>query len=285
MGAVLVTGASGFIGAVLARRLEARSLTVIRAVRTVRGAGEIALDLSWPGGVVFPESVEAVAHLAQSRAYRQFPEDSTEMFDVNVAGTFALLQAAARTGVRRFCLVSSGTVYEPFEGPLIETAAIAPRSFLGASKAAAEIVARPFGTLMDVSILRLFTPYGPGQVGRMVPDLIGRIRDGRAVTLAGGEGGLRFAPTYVDDVCDTIAASLAEGWTGVLNVATPEVLDLRRAASIIGEVIGRVPVFEAGPGSPISLVPDLGNLSRRYDMSRFISFSDGIERVVAGETA
>lgn len=281
MGSVLVTGASGFIGSVLARHLTRKGLPVLRAVRTVRDDSDVAMDLTQPGDIVIPPGVGAIAHLAQSRVYRDFPGDSGEMFAVNVAGTLALLQAAARAGVRRFCLVSSGTVYEPFDGPLVETAAIQPRSFLGASKAAGEVIARPFGALMDLSILRLFTPYGPGQAGRMIPDLIARVREGRAVTLA-GEHGLRFSPTYVDDISSVIFTALTEGWTGTVNVASPETLDLRRAAGIIGEIVGRPPVFEAGKGNLIDLVPVLNALSQRFDLRQFTSFAEGIRRTVEG---
>lgn len=282
MGAVLVTGASGFIGNVLVRRLTEAGSPVLRAVRTTREPGDVELDLSRPGDIALPQGVDAIAHLAQSRVYRNFPGDSGEMFAINVAGTLALLQAAARAGVKRFCLVSSGTVYEPFEGPLVETAAVTPRSFLGASKAAAEIIARPFGAVMDVSILRLFTPYGPGQTERMVPDLVGRIREGRAVTLAGADG-LSFAPTYVDDICDVIGTALRDGWTGTINVASPETLSLREAAIVIGGVVGRAPVFEAGAGTAINLVPVLDELARRYYLHRFTSFADGIGRMVAAD--
>ena len=44
----------------------------------------------------FPESVDAVIHLAQSRSYRHFPVDSREMFDVNVVMTMRLLEWAER---------------------------------------------------------------------------------------------------------------------------------------------------------------------------------------------
>ena len=66
------------------------------------------------------------------------------MFTVNVAMTMLLLEWAARSGVKQFCLVSSGAVYEPFAGPLKEDAALAPVGFLGASKLASEVIANRF---------------------------------------------------------------------------------------------------------------------------------------------
>ena len=68
----------------------------------------------------FPDAADAVIHLAQSRSYRRFPADSGEMFTVNVAMTMLLLEWAARSGVKQFCLVSSGAVYEPFGRELKE---------------------------------------------------------------------------------------------------------------------------------------------------------------------
>lgn len=284
MTTVLVTGASGFVGAVLADRLAASGCRVLRTVRGRAVADdEVALDLAGAAPLVLPAGIDHVAHLAQSRAYRQFPADAPEMFAVNVAGTAALLKAAADAGVKRFCLVSSGSVYEPFEGEMRESQALQPRSYLGASKAAAEIVAGPYASLMAVSVLRLFTPYGPGQVARLIPDLITRVREGRAVTLSGGKEGMRFSPTYVDDVCDVIATSLASGWTGTFNVATPEILTLRQAVTMIGTIVGREPVFETVEGRALSLVPHLGQLASRMDLSGFTPFAEGIAACIEAE--
>ena len=183
--------------------------SVCRSGSSVAFGETVVWDARSSGGMSkFPKAVEVVIHLAQSRSYRDFPTDSREMFDVNIGMTMSLLQWAARSGVKQFCLVSSGAVYEPFTGSLREDAALAPCSFLGASKLASEIIARPFAGLFKLNVLRLFFPYGPGQRERLIPDLIRRIRCGEAVQVTANGEWMRLVPTFVEDIADVFVASV-----------------------------------------------------------------------------
>jgi UDP-glucose 4-epimerase len=281
---IMLTGASGFIGQVLSRRLvgQGHRVTVLLRQRAHIFDQTTCLEYVLGSGanLIFPERIDAVVHLAQSRAYRSFPTDVAEMFRVNIAGTQELLCAAAVAGASRFCLVSSGTVYEPFAQALDERAPLSPSSYLGASKLAAELIANPFGALFPVSVLRLFCPYGPGQTARLVPDLIRRVKNGEAVTLPEQGGGMVFAPTYVDDVCDVITNALEQSWAGVFNVASPESLSIEAAAKIIGKSLGRPPYFARQLiGAPL-VVPVLTKMTERYDLSRFRSFAEGIATTI-----
>lgn len=234
---ILITGGTGFIGSTLGPRLIAAGhelFCVCRPGATIGFGERVVWDVA-AGTSKFPERIEAVIHLAQSRSYRHFPSDSREMFDINVGMTMSLLQWSAELKVKQFCLASSGTVYEPFTDSLREDAAVAPRGFLGASKLASEIIAQPFSLLFKLNTLRLFFPYGPGQRERLIPDLIRRISCGEAVQVTADGEGMRLVPTFVEDIAEIFLASIEASWTGTLNVATPEVLSIREIAELIGQ--------------------------------------------------
>jgi UDP-glucose 4-epimerase len=281
---ILISGGTGFVGSALGPRLAAAGHELFCVCRTGSSAsfGEtVAWDAESPLGTSkFPEAVEAVIHLAQSRSYRNFPADSREMFDVNVGMTMSMLQWAARSKVKQFCLVSSGAVYEPFSGALQEEAAVGPHGFLGASKLASEIIARPFSGLFKLSILRLFFPYGPGQRDRLIPDLIRRIRCGEAIQVTANGGGMRLVPTFVEDIADVFVSSVESSWTGTVNVATPEALPIRRIAELIGRQLGIEPKLEIVERTPIDIVPDLDRLAGRFDLRRFTRFEKGLRKTL-----
>lgn len=289
---ILITGASGFVGQALVRLALAKGDRVTALVRdgaTVPTGAQLLTHSLGSGAVLaLPPGIDAVVHLAQSRAYRAFPGDAEEMYRVNVTGAYELLKAAADAQVSRFCLVSSGAVYEPFAAALREDAALSPTSNLGATKLAAEVLAKPYGALFQLSILRVFSPYGPGQRDRLIPDLIRRVREGLAVTLPAEGGGMRFAPTFVDDLCEAMIVALAEGWSGVFNVAAPEALSVEEATCLIGESLDRTPVFARAPQSEVKnsqpvVVPELARFAALYDLTRFRSFAEGLQATLSGE--
>jgi nucleoside-diphosphate-sugar epimerase len=284
---ILLTGCTGFVGSALGPRLVAAGhdlFCVCRPETAVAFGRKVAWDGAKPVAAgKFPETVDAVIHLAQSRSYRRFPADSREMFAVNVSMTMLLLEWAARSGVKQFCLASSGAVYEPFEGPLREDAALAPVGFLGASKLASEIIARPFSSLFALNILRLFFPYGPGQRDRLIPELIRRVRSDTPVQLAANGEGIHLAPTFVGDIVEVILASLASVWTETLNVAAPETLSIRQIANTIGRQLGVEPKFEIVNTPSADIIPDLSRLASRFELNRFALFEDGLRKTIFDE--
>jgi nucleoside-diphosphate-sugar epimerase len=230
----------------------------------------------------FPSQIDAVVHLAQSRRYREFPEGTDDLIRVNVVAPIALLKWAAKQGVQRFCLVSTGSVYEPYDGPLNEAAALAPQSMHASSKLACELLTRPFERQLSISRLRLFFPYGPGQSDRLVPDLIHRIQTGRAIELNGSEGGLEFCPTFVGDIAAVISCAVEDRWTGTFNIASAHVTTLKAFSELLGQALGRAPVFHREPlQPPLRIVPSLELLRQKYRLDSMVLPADGVAKTVA----
>lgn len=281
---ILISGASGFVGAAAVRYLVAAGHRVTSIVRCADGASTGSM-LLWDIGkdaepAQLPQGVDAVLHLAQSRNYRAFPGDVDEMFHVNVVGAQRLLALAERLGVSRFCLMSTGSVYEPYAGSLNEQDLVQPVGYLGASKLAAEALAQAYSARFPVSILRLFFPYGPHQRQRLIPDLAGRVSREETIQLGADGQGLAITPIYVDDVCRIIQSSLDEGWQGTINVASPEVLTIREIASTIGQALGKEPKFEQTDRPASRIVPDVEKLRRLMPELAFTPFSQGAAKLI-----
>jgi len=279
---VLVTGASGFVGSHLVPRL-ALDHEVIALVHRRQGDGPasktIVADLTSPSvGARLPRNVDVIVHLAQ--AYKTFPEHAAEIFAVNAGSTQRLADLARVTGVRRFVFASSGSIYPFGPAPHRETDPVAPLGFHPATKLMAEQLLEYYLHPLEVVCLRLFVPYGPGQVDRMIPRLIAAIRNGDPVMLSHG-GEPRSNPIYVDDLVEVFAQAVAGAGEGVVNVAGPSVVSVREIAEIIGAAVGRRPNFvERDELVRGDLVADTSRMKAAFDLGALIEPPDGIARTV-----
>jgi nucleoside-diphosphate-sugar epimerase len=279
---ILLTGATGYLGGWI-REAVAKSHDVVCTIRPGSKSELAAPTVEWDLSGELPASLpkfDAIIHAAQSRRYTDFPGGAPDVYAVNCGSTARLLDFAAQSGVKTFCYISSGSVYEPYEQSLSEDAALYPTSLNGASKLAAELLTRPYESAMAISRLRLFFPYGPGQTQRMVPGLIERVRTGNAVSLA-GENGLEFSPLFASDIADIVAKAAIEGWTGTFNVAGPETINLRGFVEKIGDILGIVPMFESTSATSPHIVPPLDQLRTTYPVDSMTGVAEGLRRTLA----
>lgn len=283
---VLVTGASGFVGARFLELASARH-DLVAAVRRAPARSELPVEwltLDLDGQIDagrLPARLDAVVHLAVSRRHREFPASALQQFRVNLASTAGLLDHALRAGARSFVLMSTGSVYDAAGGELLrEQEAVAPRDYFAATKAAAELLLTPYAGELAVSALRLFFPYGPGQRDRLIPNLIERVKEGQPVRLSGDAAGMRLCPIYVDDVVAVLEECLSAGWQGTYNLAGPQVLSLRSVSEAIAEALGTSAVFEEAPGPRLRFEPDLTRLASQMDLTGFRTFRQGVRTVI-----
>jgi UDP-glucose 4-epimerase len=169
---VLLTGIAGRIGSHVLAALQ-------NAGHTVRG-----FDLIEPNREALPEEmvigslldeaavasavdgVDRVLHLAALMSWH--PDDEAKLFDVNVQGTYNLLRAASKAGVRRFVFASSGEVYpelNPAYQPLDEAHPTRPTSVYGMTKLLGEEMVQHFGRRgLPFSILRFSHTQSPEEL-------------------------------------------------------------------------------------------------------------------------
>lgn len=290
---LLVTGASGFIGRRLVQRLAERHAVFVVArpetVAALPSGGNIApvaWDLQAPAPEkALPESMDGIVHLAQSRHYRDFPGSALDVLNVNVTAAVHLADYGRRAGARHFCLVSSGSVYEPYDAPLTETAPLQPTSFNGASKLAAEFLIGAYRSCMPVFIPRLFFPYGPGQTDKLIADLIGRVRRDEPLIVDAQGAGPWISPIYVDDIVDILVASIERRWEGIVNVAGPEAISLHGLGMLIGRILDRSPRFQQVDRTPLTIMPDLTRLKALYPLDGLVDIETGLRRAIGIQAA
>jgi UDP-glucose 4-epimerase len=257
---VLVTGAAGYIGYAVARRLASaghdvdgltrRDAELPDGVRPVRG------DVLDPGSL--PSGpYEGVCHLAALTRVRESFREPLRFFTANVQGTVNVLRAAAGA---RVVFGSTAAVYgTPERQPIPETEATAPSNPYGASKLAAEEAVRYHARTGAIGAVVLRTFNVAGSVdGRIDPDetrLIPKalaVAAGRAPRLEINGDGLAVREfLHVDDLAAAYVAALEAVGLGedrVYNVGSGAGTAVHEVVSAVEEVTGRpVPTLRRPP--------------------------------------
>ncbi|MGE0385022.1 MAG: NAD-dependent epimerase/dehydratase family protein [Gammaproteobacteria bacterium] len=251
---VLVTGASGFLGAHVAAACAGAGLRPVAAVRAgsdlrrLRAlAGEIdtvALDLADP--VAARTALEraraaAVVHCAAYGVdYRQ--QDAAAAIAINVSGTAALIEAAADAGLARFVHVGTCYEYGDVDAPIPEGAPLCPIGLYAASKAAAALIAidRAAECALALTVLRPGAMYGPHEgAHKLVPQLLRACMEGEPLPLSSGTQCRDYV--FVADVADACVRALAAPATAsaaVYNLGSGVATTVRELAARVAAVCG-----------------------------------------------
>lgn len=250
MGAVLVTGATGFVGAAVARKLRAQGAEIrflVRArsdTRNIDGlAGErVVGDLGDPASLKRAAAgCSALYHVAAD--YRLWVPEPAEIYRINVDGSVALVRAAAEAGVSRIVYCSSVAVLGINKDgtPSDEATPVALADMIGhykrskflAEEAVRKLVAEEKA---PVVIVNPSTPVGPRDLR---PTPTGRlIRDAAQGKMpAYVDTGLNVV--HVDDVAEGHILAFEKGRIGERYVLGGDDMSLRDILATIAAAAGR----------------------------------------------
>ena len=225
---LLISGASGFLGAEIVRQTVAAGLSVRATARSdkpgIVANHYVPADITVPSSLApLMDGVATVIHAAGLAHIFDDAQDQVERFQlINEKGTANVAHAAARSGVKHFILVSSVSVYGGSRDGGHEESAFFPDGPYAESKYNAELraieIAKSSG--MAITILRLATLFGagdPGNVGRLMRSIDRR----RFIWV--GNGSNRKSLLHVKDAaraCINVAQSPSAG-VNIYNVSAP----------------------------------------------------------------
>lgn len=275
---VIVTGAAGFIGANVARRLLHDGLEPIlltlpssdpwRLAELNGDARLVPVDLADGEAVtrvVADIRPDWVLHLAAHGGY-SWQTDAEAILRANVVGTANVLAACRRSGVETFVNTGSSSEYGLKDHPPSEEESIEPNSIYATAKAAATMLCQEAASRdgMNVSTLRLYSTYGPWEdPNRLIPALAVEGLRGTFPPLVAPDTARDFV--WIEDVVDAylLAARTPHSEPGAIyNVGTGTQTTVGEAADVARDVLG------------IAEAPSWGSMpARRWDTDRWVADS------------
>ncbi len=304
---VLITGGCGFVGSHVVERVLAAGYDVRVLGRSCkleninRLIGENRIEFM--RGDVADEDVcrkavrgvDMVSHIAALVSVDHSIEEPRPYWEVNVKGTFNILDAAREEGVKRFHFMSScemlGTIEAPHKADE-NWQKYVPRSPYAASKLSAETYCRSYFITYDfpIVITRGFNIFGPrqrpGARGAMIASFITRVLDNKP-PVVNGSGDQTRDWTFVEDVADGIFKALtsdkAVGETiHLCNGVDHRVKDV---AELVIDVCGKrdqlkVEYQHSRAGEMMRSIGDNSKAKRLLGWEPRVSFEDGVKRAV-----
>ena len=314
---VLVTGAAGFIGHHVARRLAETQRCDVLGIDNLNDYYSVELkrarlaelekwenfrfvqadfgDAAAFAGIYASFRPDYVIHLGAQAGVRYSLENPAAYVHSNLTGFLNVLEACRRAPPKHLVFASSSSVYGagatvPFRE---DDATDRPISFYGATKKSNELMAHSYAHLHGLTItgLRFFTVYGPWSRPDMAPILFARaICDGTPIKLF-NHGRNRRDFTYVDDVVDGVVkvllyppAELPVPPFRLFNIGHHRPVEVVLFVRMMEELLGRKAQVELLPPQPGDMIETCAAIDRLHAAIGFapkVTLDEGLREFVS----
>ncbi len=311
MAKILVTGAAGFIGSQVARKLLADGHDVVGVdnfntyysvqLKRARAAmldslprfRMVEIDLADVKGIAelfAAERFDGVCHLAAQAGVRYSLEHPFAYQEANLQGFLGILEGCRHGGVRRLVYASSSSVYGgnrklPFseEDPVDH-----PISLYAATKKANELMAHAYTHLYGFQTigLRFFTVYGPWGRPDMAMWLFAQAMLAGEPINVFNRGDMQRDFTYIDDIVAGVTASLfADGLEQyeLFNLGNNQPEELMEVIGLLAKALGIEPqlnLLPMQPGDVKSTYADISRAEQKLGFRPVTPIQAGIPRFI-----
>ena len=127
--------------------------------------------------------------------------------------------------------------------------------------------------------MRLYRPYGPGQLNRLIPKLADRICQGQTIQLSKEDRPFQ-TPIFVEDVVTAFERSLEATFAGPVTIAGDRVISMRELAEAIGRILGLKPVFEQTRSETGDMIGDNTCMKKVLGSWPLVDLAEGLARTL-----
>ncbi len=249
---IMVTGATGFIGSNLVRKLLEKEFVVTAIVRDERKAKIIFKEIKdsvlfyeWDNSIsniadyMKKQRADCVVHLATKYITQSMAEDIDDLVESNITFGIKMLEAMKLAGVRNF--INSSTSWQHYQNK-----EYCPVNVYAATKQAFEDVLKYYTSAEGIRaiILEIYDTYGAFDKRNKIINHWKRISEtGESMALSPGEQKLNYV--YIEDVVDGIVRAMQileemplemEGYEAKYALSSDEIYTLKELAQIFEEV-------------------------------------------------
>jgi nucleoside-diphosphate-sugar epimerase len=282
---VLVTGATGFIGACLVHKISKIDNVhiILRKESNIWRIKDIINDLNVHYAdltnlpvvqkIVQKIKPDIIYHLAAYGTYSS-QDDCSKIIQTNIAGTLNLLKACEQAGFSVFINTGTSSEYGTKNKPMVESDITEPNTCYGVSKVSQTLLCQHFAREKKLPIitLRIFSAYGPYEgPTRLIPQLISSCLEGKDLTLAAPETARDFV--FIDDIIDVYLKIAEKPELGgeIFNIGSGKQTTLQDLVSAV------IKLTEAKVKQNWNVMPD-----RSFDTTTWVADISKIKKIIKG---